>query len=381
MKGMSFCLTVAVLLAPVHAASQTVDPNRILLQARGKVVHLMVKGTAAPGENFSQPIHGSGVIIRTTATQPAKRFRVLTAGHVVKADSAWAPLGSRFNRDVYVIGEYGPGTIEFRPVTGVTVNDQRDIAQVVANPNTALAADVKFAPLSAGQYYVVVSWGLDGAVVAENAIAKLVKIIGPDTIDPDLIKLEGELLPTESGSPVLDDTGAVVAIVVMREISGSDSRIALALPLTKVANWINGIRSNPVVEPPRQQIQAVREAAGLCVFLGKASALNAATLNYPDAPFGRALLQQVRNAAIANPMLASLFLNELSEVPLRIAAQTGAINIRSRCPEVRNGKAFYGSVVAQLTPRSQIKVGSVQPLRYLDDTFYWATVTQIIPPQ
>jgi hypothetical protein len=113
------------------------------------------------------------------------------------------------------------------------------------------------------------------------------------------------------------------------------------------------------------------------VFLGKASALASATLNYPDAPFGRTLLQQTKAMAAANPAKASF---TLFETPLRITPQTGAINIRSRCPEIRGGKAFYGSIVAQLTAQSQIRIGSIQPLRYLDDTFYWATVAQIIPP-
>src|ERR1019366_10101383 len=132
MKLLALGLGASLVFAPVRGQSQTIDVNQILLQARGKVVHLMVKGTEAPGENLKQPIHGSGVLIRTSATDAARRFRILTAGHVVKADAAWAPLGSRFNRDVYVIGESGPGVIEYRPTTGVSVNEQKDIAEVVA---------------------------------------------------------------------------------------------------------------------------------------------------------------------------------------------------------------------------------------------------------
>jgi Trypsin-like peptidase domain len=376
MKLSILTLCAFLMLLSVDAQSEPIDVNQVLLQARGKVVHLMVKGTEAPGENFAQPIHGSGVIIRTSSPDPAKRFRILTAGHVVKADSAWAPVGARANRDVYVIAEYGPGTVEFRPVTGVIVNEPRDMAQVVANPNTLLFADVKDVPLTLGEQYVVVSWGLDGPVPAENASAKLVKMLGPDTTDPDLIRLEGELVPTESGSPVLDGTGTVVAIVLLREITGSNSNIALALPVGKIADWINGVRTNPVSEPQPQQVQEVKDASGLCVFLGKASALARDTLNYPDAPFGRALLQRAH--ARASPG-ASNFI--LADTLLRIAPETKAINVRSRCPEIRGGKAFYGSVVAQLDPQSQIRIGSVQPMRYLDDTFYWATVTQIVPSQ
>jgi Trypsin-like peptidase domain len=370
--------TCAVLICcslPVKA--ETLDPLRVLEQAQGKVVHLRVVGTEAPGEKVDQPIHGSGVIVKTGSNDPKLKFRILTAGHVVKSDSVWAPLGNRVNRDVYVIAEYGPGTVEFRPVTGVLVNNGKDIAQVVAGPNTTIAADLKPVPVVSGRQYVVVSWGLNGDRVAENASAKLVKAIGPDDTDPDLVRLEGSLVPTESGSPVFDDSGAVVAIVVLREVTGSISNIALALPIAKLTDWIKGKSTEPVSEAARPNLEKlVSEASGLCIFLGKRSALARPQLNYTDAPFGREVLQNVQKQASTMPASASF---ELFQEPLRIAPQAEAINVRSRCPEIEDGKAYYGSVVSQLTTRSQIKVGSILPLHYLDDVFYWARVTGVFP--
>jgi len=379
MRALTLSVGAAVLIASSPARPETIDLAQIFLQTRNKVVNLRVVGKAAPGEVFGQPIFGSGVLIRTDATDAARRFRILTAGHVVLPNSAWAPVGNRFNRDVYITSEVGSGSVEFRPVTGVTVSTDKDIAQVVALPNSPAAAEVRSVLLEVGQYYAVVSWGIEDGRAAEQPTAKRVKVLGPDSVDPDLVRLEGELVPTESGSPVFDATGAVVAIVVMRDVSNNDSHVALAIPVSKVADWIGGVKSNPVREASLQPIQQIREAQGLCVFLGKASALARTDLRYADAPFGREFLEDVRKTALKNIGVVEGF--TVSDALLRIAPQTEAINIRSRCPEIRGTRAYYGSEVATLTPQSQIRIGNVQPLRYLDDIFYWATVLQIVPPR
>jgi hypothetical protein len=352
-----------------------IDTEQVLAKMQGKIVHLRVAGQEAPGETFVQPIHGSGVIVKTGASDPRLKFRILTAGHVVKSDASWAPLGSRVNRDVYIIAEYGPGSVEFRPVTGVLVNGQNDIAQVVTGPTTTLAADLNPTPLISGNKYVVVSWGMSGDRVAESAGAKVVKVIGSDDVDPELVQLEGELVPTESGSPVLDETGAVVAIVVMREVTGGVSKKALALPIQKLTEWVKGNQGVPVAEAARPDLaKLVGQTTGLCIFLGKRSALARTQLRYPDAPFGRDILSQVQLRASGGTEASFT----LFDKPLRIATQAEAINVRSRCPEIEDGKAYYGSVVSQLTAKNQIKVGAIQAMRYLGDVFYWARVTEVI---
>ncbi|WP_315825590.1 MULTISPECIES: serine protease [unclassified Bradyrhizobium] len=375
MKRHLICVLSATLLNCAWPNQvSAIDAGQVLTKMEGKIVHLRVAGQEAPGETFVQPIHGSGVIVKTGASDPKLKFRILTAGHVVKSDASWAPLGSRVNRDVYIIAEYGPGSIEFRPVTGVLVNGQSDIAQVVTGPTTALAADLNPTPLISGNKYVVVSWGMSGDRVAESAGAKVVRVMGADDVDPELVQLEGELVPTESGSPVLDETGAVVAIVVMREVTGGISNKALALPIQKFIEWIRGDQGGPVTEAARADLATlVGQTAGLCIFLGKRSALARKQLRYPDAPFGREILSQVQQRASgqAEPNFT------IFDQPLRIAPQAEAINVRSRCPEIEDGKAYYGSVVSQLTPKTKIKVGAIQAMRYLDDVFYWARVTDV----
>jgi hypothetical protein len=356
-------------------AADALDADRVLSDARGKVVHLMVRGQKAPGEIFDPPIHGSGVVIRTSSADLSKRFRILTAGHVVKDDKSWARLGIRPDRDVFVTTEEGIGAVELRPITGVIVNGRMDIAQVVAGPLTRYSAELRPTSLIKGQQYVVVSWGLDARQrVAEQATAKLATIIGPDQTDPALVRLSANLVQTESGSPILDNDGAVVAIVVMREEVGSNSSSALALPVSQARDWIEGVKNDPVREPPPQQLEAMLRPAvpfnlsnaSLCVFLGKSSALARADIRPPDAPFGRQLLQTI----LRNP-------NAALGRSLNITPEAGAINVRSRCPDVQEGKAYYGSVVSVLNPTATISLRQILPLRYLDDDFFWGIISEI----
>lgn len=366
---------VSTVLVLQVVSANALDVDRVLTDARGKVVHLMVNGDVAQGENFKRPIHGSGVVVRTSSTDPGNQFRILTAGHVVKDDNSWARLGTRPDRDVYITTEQSIGAVQLQPVTGVLVNGQMDIAQVVAGPRTAYYAELLAASLEKDQQYVVVSWGLDSTKprIAEHATAKVATIVGPDQTDPTLVRLRADLVPTESGSPLLDGNGAVVAIVVMREESGGNSSTALALPVRQAWDWIEGVKRQPVREPRPQQLNALvtppispSALRNLCVFLGKSSALARDVIRPPDAPFGRELLQ----AVVRNP-------NSAIGRSLSVTPEAGAINIRSRCPDIQEGKAYYGSIVSVLDRTAAINLRQVLPLRYLDDDFFWGTISEI----
>ncbi len=357
----------------VPSYANDIDVEAILTEAIGKVVHLRVQGKPAPGEMFSIPIHGTGVVIRTKANSPRRKYRILTAGHVVLPDGKWDRLGARRNRDVYVIAETSIGAQEYRPITGVLVNKKHDVAQVVASSRTRISAKVRAVNLAVGQKYVVVSWGLDGSKIAESATANLAEVVGTDSLDPRLVRLSGKFIPTQSGSPIFDADGFVVAILVMRELVANKSRIGLALPVAEIANWIDGVLSKPVLEPKSQRLSAViSDASGLCIFLGKKSALVRDKLRHPDAPFGRAVLRAIRDNHKTDEVVGP---------KLNITREAGGINIRSRCPELRNDKAYYGSIVTVLNPNAKIELVSVKPLKYLDDIFYWGTIKQITLPK
>ena len=368
-----------VLKNPELKGKSSLDKHQILMDALGKVVHLRVAGQQAPGETFTPPIHGTGVVIRTTSNDPEKRFRILTAGHVVKADSAWARVGMGRDRDIYITTLGGPGNFEQRAWRGVSVNTQDDIAQVVATPLTQYSAELRSTPLVKDQEYVVVSWGLDAQQdIPDLATAQIVKILGPDPSDARLVRLQASLVPSESGSPVLDKDGAVVAIVLMREVIGGQSSVALALPISQVLGWVDQVKQNPVIEPRPQPLDSflidvlkwdvdAGDKPSFCVFLGKSSALNQTDAKPEDAPFGKELLRAIKESPSSEA---------LRKRPLRVTREAQSVNLRTHCPEVQNKKAYYGSVVSVLDSSRTINVRQVIPMRYLDDDFYWGIISR-----
>jgi hypothetical protein len=48
------------------------------------------------------------------------------------------------------------------------------------------------------------------------------------------------------------------------------------------------------------------------------------------------------------------------------------VNLRSKCPSIVNGIAYYGAVTARLSPRDMVIPSEILALNYLDDVFYWA---------
>jgi hypothetical protein len=383
-------ILVMLSVSPGYAIADPVDPNFVLSNAMGKIVHLMIIGDKALGSTFdpnTPPINGTGVVFRTSSSDPAKRYRILTAKHVVKDDGSWKPTGTGPARRVYVtaMGEVEPQ--EFKPVTGVVVNDQFDIAEVVASPLAKYFAVIRPDTLPPGKQYVVVSWGLDSSLqVSAAPIAKMVTVLGPDTKDPTLVRLQANLVPTESGSPVMDSDGAVVAIVVMREeTEQGSSSTALALPINQVAKWMDGVVKNPVAEPPPEPLSKVAEringkmiiqnvpehfdfvqAPDYCVFLGKSSSVKKTTIQSSEAPFGREFLQK----AIENP-------DALLGTQLNITPDAGTVDIFSNCPDVQNGKVYYGAVVSILDDSAAISLRQVVRLNYRDDEFLWGIISAI----
>src|SRR5207249_3139356 len=144
-----------------------------------------------------------------------------------------------------------------------------------------------------------------------------------------------------------------------------------------------GVKRNPVPEPPRELLSwgygygygsrrwpkgkdlgpVYLPSKTLCVFLGKSSTLAQADVRASDAPFGREVLQTI----LRNP-------NALLRRRLSITREAGAVNIRSRCPDVQDGKAYYGSIVSLLDSAWSIKLRNVLPLRYHDDNFFWGVI-------
>lgn len=54
-----------------------------------------------------------------------------------------------------------------------------------------------------------------------------------------------------------------------------------------------------------------------------------------------------------------------------LEVQTG-VNLRSDCPTVIQGSAYYAPAKTQLIPTDTVTPKEILALNYLDDVFYWA---------
>jgi PQQ-dependent dehydrogenase (methanol/ethanol family) len=66
----------------------------------------------------------------------------------------------------------------------------------------------------------------------------------------------------------------------------------------------------------------------------------------------------------------------LVEKPVKIVSH---IDLRSRCPIVIDGTAYYGRVIYQLVPGDSVVIRSIKEMHYAEDIFYWADVDNVIP--
>jgi hypothetical protein len=404
--GLSSLIRIIVAMSAVcgvaaGAPSATIDADslRIFDDARSEVVRLIVGGTARDSLAFKPPVYGTGFFVET----PGGELRIFTAAHVVRPDEDWAPLGpKRVNRDVTHIADTDSGNLRFEPVTAVTYQTGIDVAQVGLGRRSRKTARLKSAVFTTTEPYFVVSWGRnsDGGEFPDQPYIRRVKFLGPDSVEAGLGQFQVDdpstgFIETESGSPVMDKGGDVVGIIVRRvrapdTTDSGRSQIGLAVPTSAINSWL----SSPVVvsalEPAILKLQTLRisaalapvlsNMAGLCVFLGKHSARlqDAETQpRAPDAPFGVKFLRTVDENP-ANPAL-------LAE-PISVTAKAGAVNVRTRCPDVvqklnttdrKSRIAFYGAPYAQLTPDFDVRLKEVRKLDYQEDYFYWGVIETV----
>jgi hypothetical protein len=136
-----------------------------------------------------------------------------------------------------------------------------------------------------------------------------------------------------------------------------------------VGDVLATFKANPVAKlvlPSRVQLN-FDELAGSCTFLGTCSALG--THKPEDMPFGDDVLRTVNKPDTRETLIGKA----LSVVT--------PMNIRSRCPMVIDGSAYYGKVITCMEKNDTIRPRQIFALNYLDDVFYWTTVASAQKPQ
>jgi hypothetical protein len=320
--------------------------NTIEDNARSAIVRVRVVGKI--DGNITTEI-GTGFLI-TSKDGP----RVITAGHVVGPDSKWDDVPPR---DIF-IKQMGLGSsIEVDPLTDATVERDVDIAQIPMQPYNPATLTIAATQIGSGSKLDVGSWA------KADRIAKFQVVDLLSFRDPDRLHLSGNYEPSHSGSPVIDNLGHVVGMVVERveTIDSPQRTIGLALP----GSILNQVLDNRRAQLPLSDNPVRSAQLGGCVFLGKQSAIGAASSK--DAPFGADFLISVR-APEKRPSLI--------EKPLRVVSRS---ELRSRCPVIIDDIAYYGRVIAQLFPGDSLVINSINEMNYAEDTFYWAGVDHVIP--
>lgn len=419
--GLTTFLVTAIASALAFGA-QT-DADHVMELVRSQIVSLRVWGDKNPQAKWPDnepPVWGTGFIVPESESESSGRLRILTAAHVVQPDSYWARRGNGVARTIYP-RVFSIGASELEGVRGVIVNPTEDIAQVVALRNVS---PLKIRNgLNTDERYFVASWGLDDAWggPTEEPYIKEVKYLDSDSAVPavpaGLALFEAlpnqsnhEFKQSESGSPVVDMNGNVLAVVVQERVDLKTGKAvqALAIPLTRVIAWLSGKEQAQLIEPAKVSFTAFNKAdatipyfmdslAGSCVFLGKYSARRLSPNSDAakrDAPLGIETLQSIiRQFPVMNPEnvtdeQASISRDLAEPRVVRVATPDGEVHIRSNCPDVvakpRRQEpweriAYYAPVIATVSTAYRVTIQQILQKAYLRDFFYWGVVNKVEP--
>jgi hypothetical protein len=347
--------------------AQTSLANSILVQHHSAVVQLQVQGKI---NNASNVENGTGFLLST-----AQGPRIITAGHVVGPDDRWDSLDDRL---IYYRVSMLGSSLTLEPVTDAKVDlPQLDMAQVYLDPFQAPTLQIAAAPAKLGEQLIVLSWRGWGSLTTRPT-AQNAQVLQSDN---DRLVLSGSYVRSDSGSPVLNGDGQLVGMLIEATSLPSSGTQGLALPVAELMPSLSQAIASPIgktpvlaladlakqsewgwMPGPQSKSAQLPEKEG-CVFLGKRSASASAALS--DMPFGASLIGSLRNNEARDRLVGQ-----------RLQVRT-EVNLRSRCPTVMDGIAYYGAVTAHLEPLDTVIPTKIAALNYLDDVFYWAEASAI----
>ena len=330
--------------------------RNLLGEHRSAVVQLLVKGKV---DNEQKVESGTGFLIQTTAGP-----RIVTAGHVVGPDDKWDSLDDRC---IYYRLAQAGSSMAYDCVVDAKVEADIDLAEVYLDPFDAPVLKIASELPSIGTDLVVVSWRNWGQP-GSKAIARTARVLEQKS---DRIVLSGNYEKSDSGSPVLDGNGHVVALMTEASLQPGGTTVGFALPSTSFAAVLSGAIASPITRTPIPDLgRSLRWARPLyaysgisygivgCVFMGKRSAAN--TNRTSDMPFGAGVLETLSSDKDRESLRGR-----------RLSVQSPVI-LRSECPTVDRGSAYYAPANFRLSRPATFLPSKIFALTYADDVFYWA---------
>jgi hypothetical protein len=169
----------------------------------------------------------------------------------------------------------------------------------------------------------------------------------------------------------------VVGLMIEASNQPGSTSQGIAIPVTRIAPILSGVVASPIARTAIPVLASFskgpigkgpivvdsfqRVAVTGCVFLGKRSA--SVTKRAPDMPFGLAVLQTLMNNEKRRELIGKA-------LPADVA-----VNLRTDCPTISDGSAYYAAAKAQLSPGDDVTPSEILALSYLDDVFFWARGT------
>jgi hypothetical protein len=296
--------------------------------------------------------------------------RIITAGHVIGPDSRWDSL---LDRCIYYrLAQNGSSSV-YDCVTDAKIDPTLDLAEIYLDPFAATSLKMASGLPSQNADLAVTSWR-SWSQPGTRATAQAARILD---VTGDKIILSGNYVRSDSGSPVLDSNGRVVGLMIEATNEPGGTTKGVAIPVTRFASILSGPAAVPIARkaiPSMAElggakptssaaVDAIEIAVSGCVFLGKRSAR--ITKRTPDMPFGLATLQTLLDADKRGSLVGTTLSPEIG------------VNLRSDCPVVESGSAYYSPARVQLKPGDRVTPAEILALNYLDDVFFWARVTAL----
>jgi len=223
--------------------AQSLSPTKlrgIVEHAEPCIVQLSVVGTKDGRDVAMQ--RGTGFVIRTNADA-----KIVTARHVVGFDEEFDLVPGAVTlrkRDIAlrVVNTYGSAAVG--PYHAARASREVDVALVYVDngPKDCLTLS-RVRPVFDDEL-VVMTWP-SGDSRPSNVRVRVLRSVADDG---DLVRLDHEFHESQSGSPVLDANGNVVAVLLVRNHAPGAEGYSAALPVTVFQNWIpDAVYAAPVV--------------------------------------------------------------------------------------------------------------------------------------